>query len=62
MMTYYFAYSSKYMKIKVVPFNNEQIPLEKVLIVSNAAIYVESIYYFFNKIVIHRHFQKDVRI
>ena len=47
MMTYYFAYSSKYMKIKDVPFNNEQIPLEKILILSNAAIYVESIFYFF---------------
>lgn len=35
------------MKIKVVLFNNEQIPLEKVLIVSNAATYVESIYYYF---------------
>lgn len=44
---YYFAYSNKYMKIKVVLFNNEQIPLEKVLTVSNAATYVESIYYYF---------------
>ena len=35
------------MKIKVVLFNNEQIALEKVLIVSNAATYVESIYYYF---------------
>ena len=35
------------MKIKVVVFNNEQIPLEKILILSNAAIYVESIYYHF---------------